>query len=104
MSKINIQLSRETHRKLQEEGRKGQTFNDIVNEAVNALHNEKIYGEYYFPYRQEGQIDLQYGKVLLPKGNNKATLKIGDLIEAVRASAENAGIDLQITGDYNSPE
>lgn len=101
---INIQVSRDTHRKLNKVGRRNETFDQIVNRAIIALNNEERYGEYYFPYRQEGQIDLQYGKVLFPKCGNKATLKIGDLIEAVRASAEDAGIDLQIIGEYNSPE
>ena len=30
MSKINIQLNRETHRELSEIGRKGQSYDDIV--------------------------------------------------------------------------
>lgn len=34
MNKINIQVSRETHRKLAEIGRKGQSYNDIVEELL----------------------------------------------------------------------
>lgn len=34
MSKINIQVSRDTHRKLSEIGQKGQSYNDIVEELL----------------------------------------------------------------------
>lgn len=102
MSKINIQLSRETHRKLQEEGRKGQTYNDIVNEAVNALHNEKLYGYYYFPYRDENQMDLQYGMVQIPKvsKNSKIKIHIEEVISAIRSIYEEDNCEVEIIGSY----
>jgi len=40
MGKINIQVSRETHRKLQELGRKGQTFDDIIKQLIETYENQ----------------------------------------------------------------
>ena len=42
MSKINIQLNRETHRELSEIGRKGQSYDDIVQVLLQFYkkHNE----------------------------------------------------------------
>lgn len=40
MSKINIQVSRETHKELSKIGRKGQSFDDIVKKLI------KFYNDY----------------------------------------------------------
>ena len=101
MSKINIQVSRETHRKLEEEGRKGQTFNDIINEAINALHNEKLYHEFYVPVRVQDSIDLQYMKIQMCKNKNQK-LNLDDLVDTMFAVAEENGITLEIKGSYDS--
>lgn len=100
MGKINIQVSRETHRKLEEEGRKGQTFNDIVNEAVNALHNEKIYNSYYFHYRDSNKMDLQYGEVSLPKGGKHIKIHIEDVVSAIHSICEETDCEVEIIGNY----
>ena len=41
MSKINIQVSRETHKELQELGHKGQSYDDIVQMLL------KYYNEHH---------------------------------------------------------
>lgn len=39
--RINIQVSRDTHRKLKELGRRNETFDQIVSRAINALNKEE---------------------------------------------------------------
>lgn len=91
-----IRISRETKKMLEELGRKGQSFDDIVHHAAIALNNEQQYEEYYFSYRVTGQIDLQYGKIALPKKEGKITIKMSDVKCAIRSICEEQGWELEI--------
>lgn len=81
MSKINIQVSRDTHRKLMEIGRKGQSFDDIVNDCIIAYNNHNLMEEYHFPLRVEGEMNLQYGTVSIPKKIRGKKVKDIDIID-----------------------
>lgn len=86
MKQTTIRVSMETKKELEELGRKGQTFNEIVHECIISKHNENLYGEYYFPYRTTGSLNLQYGKISAPKNENgEVEIHIEDIVEAVRS-------------------
>ena len=99
MSKINIQVSRDTHRKLDEEGRRNETFDQIVSRAVNALQNEKLYHSFYVPVRVQDSMNLQYMEIRMCK-NTHQKIHIEDLLDTMFAVAEENGITLEIKGSY----
>lgn len=99
MSKINIQVSRDTHRKLNEIGRRNETFDQIVSRAVNALQNEKLYHEFYVPVRVQDSMNLQYMRIQMCK-NAHQKIHIGDILDSMFAVAEENGIKLEIKGSY----
>jgi len=102
MSKINIQVSRDTHKELEELGRKNETFDQIVSKAAQALHNERIYNEYYFHYRSTISLNLQYGQVRLPKRekNQKITINIEEVVEAIYTICEENNVNVEIIGSH----
>lgn len=97
--RITINVSRDTHRKLNEEGRRNETFDQIVSRAVNALHNEKMYHEFYVPVRVQDSMDLQYMEIRMCK-NTHQKIHIEDLLDTMFAVAEENGITLEIKGSY----
>lgn len=93
-----IRISRETKKMLEELGRKGQSFDDIVHHAAIALNNERFYEDMYFHFRDSNHIDLQYGKICLPKRSKGGKIKIHseDIVESIYSICEEQGWEVEI--------
>ena len=90
-----IRLHRETKQKLEEIGRKGQSFDDIINNCIIEYCNNQLYEEHYFALRVEGEMNLQYGKISIPKKISGKKVKDVDLLDDYGYLLEQMGCELE---------
>lgn len=101
-NKINIQVSRDTHRELTDLCRKNETYDNIVSRGVTLLKNEGVYETIFTQLWGENGSGCGYLRTQLPKNleGQKVTINLNDLISDLHSIAEDAGVELEVDGCY----
>lgn len=88
-----IRISRETKKNLQELGRKGQTFDDLVRAGTVELENKEQFHVWNVPMFNGDTQQESYIEVRVPKSVRKLAVDEEGLVSALRYIMEEHGIE-----------